>query len=308
MQVQRVKPIVHQVQQRTEEWYKLRLGKVTGSNAKKVHPAITDDAIAAAIRKVMDVPRLSPKIKLSQEYISLIKIAKLNPLNLFETAGMEIPESKERKTYRENLVGERLTGLQSDPEPYVNHDMKWGMVNEDLAVTLYQMEKLCIVEPGPFMDHPELMAGVSPDGLVTDTKTGEVGLVEVKCLRTANHLFKIIETQEVPEDFMDQIQMQLWISGRDWCDFVGFDSRLQEGLKFFTKRVEYDENYIHGTLEPDIRLFLEQCGKKEKYFRKLIREGKEKNESVGYNNAERIKADSPAEKNTESTNGNKQVL
>lgn len=277
----RQKPIIHQVQQRSDEWFKLRLGKVTGSNAKFTLVNVSNTDIGAAIRKILDLKAITSSVKLTPEYQQLIE---MDPIKLLKQAEMELPETEKRKNYRENIVGERLTGMPADPEPYVSYDMKWGMVNEDMARTVYQMQERCIVEDGPFMEHPDLKAGVSPDGVVTDTKTGEVGLLEIKCLRSANHLFKVIETQDVPLEFVDQIQMQMWIGNYDWCDFVAFDSRLPQGLKLYVKRVKFDEAYVESILEPNIRRFLDQCDAKEKYFRKLIRETKE-NESMGHNAA-----------------------
>lgn len=266
------KPIIHQVRQRTDDWFKLRLGKVTGSEAKKTMSFSAGRYIPtnAQVGKATQEHQLlnTPQAKL--DYLQ-----KHNIVEFCLSAGIEIPELNERRLYRENMVGERLTGLPADPEPYISYDMKWGIVNEDLAKTVYQMQQRCIVEEASFYEHPELAAGVSPDGIATDTRTGEVGLVEVKCLRSANHLFKIIETQEVPTDYYAQIQMQMWITNYAWCDFIGYDSRLPEGLKVFTKRVSFDPEYVEYVLEPNIRRFLKEVTAKERYFRKLIREEKE---------------------------------
>lgn len=272
--MQRPKPIVHQVRQRTDEWFALRLPRVTGSEAKKVlsYSVPSKKAVEQAILAHSELG--TPQDW--QEYV-----LDRSPTEYVLAAGMKLNELAERKYYREAIVAQRLTGIPSDPEPYVSYDMKWGMVNEDFAKTLYQMQNRCIVEEAGFYEHPELAAGISPDGLVTDVATGELGLLEVKCLRSANHLFKVIETQTVPDDYYDQIQMQLWVAGLDWCDFVAFDSRLPEGLKIFVKRVPFDEKYMGWILEPAIRRFLAECDAKERYFRKLIREGKTKNETGG---------------------------
>lgn len=265
--MQRLKPIIHQVRQRSDEWFQLRLGKVTGSEAKKT--LAFSSRIPASKRDQASLKHQILGTKKSKlDYL----LERDNLVEYCLSAGIELSELAERKGYRENIIAERLTGLPADPDPYVSHDMKWGIVNEDLAKTIYQMQNHCIVEEAGFFEHPELAAGISPDGISTDTKTGEIGLVEVKCLRSANHLFKIIETQEVPHEFYDQIQMQMWISGHYWCDFIGFDSRLPEGLKVFVKRVEFDEEYVSYILEPSIRRFLEEVSSKEKHFRALIRE------------------------------------
>lgn len=203
-----MKAIIHEVQQRSDEWYKVRLGKVTASRAK--------DVLAIGVR------------------------------------GGELTA---RKNYREDIVGELLTGLPADPDQYINYEMKWGMVCEPIARGIYQMTNKCIVEDAPFFEHPNLKCGVSPDGLVTDTTTGEIGLLEIKCPRSSNHLFKSMITKSVPKEYIPQIQMQLWLTDRAWCDFVSFDSRLPRGLQIFIQRVERDDEYI-AMLEVEIKKFL----------------------------------------------------
>lgn len=293
--MQRPKPIIHsEIRQRSEEWHNLRLGKVTGSRVKEVILTVSDTQRLAAIRKILQISAVNAKVKASPEFLELWE---LDPFELLDRAEMEVIETEKRRSYRENMVGERLTGLPADPEPFMTHDMKWGVINEDMAITLYQLQNRCIVEPAPFYEHPELKCGASPDGICTDMTTGEIGIVEVKCLRSANHLFKIIATQEVPDDYYDQIQMQMWITGYDWCDFIGFDSRLPEGLKIFTKRVPFNEEYVSTVLEPNVRRFLDEAGRAERRFRKLIREGKKQNDNGGNENNGRAAADMVDAKN-----------
>lgn len=180
-------------------------------------------------------------------------------------------ESDIRKRYRQGIVAERLTGLPADPAPYVSYDMKWGIANEEIARNIYQLTYKQIVEDAPFVPHKTLMCGASPDGYVVDQATGELGLVEIKCLRSANHLYKTIFTQEVPKEHIPQIQMQLWITDRAWCDFVAFDSRLPEGLKIFVKRVERDDKYLNEVLIPGVTKFLEECDNDFKHFWAMVK-------------------------------------
>jgi exodeoxyribonuclease (lambda-induced) len=43
------------------------------------------------------------------------------------------------------------------------------------------------------------------------------------------------------DDYIHQIQFSLWITGRQWCDFISFDSRAPIGLQLHVHRVERDE-------------------------------------------------------------------
>ena len=174
-------------------------------------------------------------------------------------------ESAARRNYRENMVGERFTGVSANPDSYVSYDMKWGSVNERMAKAFYQMRTKTIIEVAPFVQHPTLMCGASPDGYI-----GKDGLAEIKCLRSANHLYKAIKTQEVPEDHLPQVHMQLWITQRKWCDFIAYDSRLPEGLKIFVQRVHYDKEYV-AELEKGVRQFLDEVDADIKFFKEFIR-------------------------------------
>lgn len=216
-------------QQRTSDWFTQRLGKVTAS-------------------RVADT------------------MAFYKPTQKQLDAGFEPREKAERKRYREGIVAERLTGQQSDPEPFVTYDMKWGTANEEIAKNVYQLTYGRLIEEAPFVQHKELMAGASPDGYVTDMETGERGLIEIKCLRSANHLYKAIMAKAIPPEYIPQVQMQLWITDYNWCDFMAFDSRVPEGLKIFIQRIERDNEYITNILEPAIKKFLAECDNDFKHF------------------------------------------
>lgn len=250
--------------QRSEEWFKQRLGRVTGSEVSKIRSYYKPAKYQ--LPKLID-QATEKHTTLGTKKSVIKRLAEEYPIELILNAGMELAETVERKKYRQNKVGERLTGMPADPEPYVNYDMKWGMMNEDFAKSLYQMQNKMIVEEAPLLLHPKLACGASSDGHVTDMTTGEIGCVEVKCLRTANHLYEIIKEEKVPDDYYDQIQMELWINELNWCDFIGFDSRVGDGLKIFVERVYPDKLFIEHVLEPSVKRFLKECDTDEKFFR-----------------------------------------
>lgn len=267
----RLTPIIVDHPQRSEGWYQARLGNVTGSEGKKTFLNISDTAKGAAIRELLQVKALSAKLKETPEFLELWERP---AIELLEEAGLDIPESKERQKYRQTRVAERLTGMPADPEGgYVTYDMKWGTVNETLAIAKYKLLTGNIVKEAPFMLHPEMRVGASPDGLVTERSTGLVGVIECKCLRSDNHLYEVLKKQKVPEDYMVQIHMEMWISGTDFCDFIGYDSRLPGKLDIFVQRVERDDDYIDNVLEPEIKRFLDEVDRDERWFRMMARKG-----------------------------------
>jgi predicted phage-related endonuclease len=60
---------------------------------------------------------------------------------------------------------------------------------------------------------------------------------------------------EVPSEYYKQIQCQLWVTGRQWCDFVSYDPRLPKRNQLFVKRCNRDENLI-ATMEVEVLAFL----------------------------------------------------
>src|SRR5437868_9689470 len=139
-------------------------------------------------------------------------------------------ESKTRRTYMLKLIGERITGAPM--YSYSNDHMERGKEMEQEARDLYAM--LSDVEPlrVGFMRRGD--AGASPDSLV-----GDNGLLEIKT--TLAHLqLDCLLNDELPSEHKAQCQGQLWISGREWVDFVSY----WPGLPLFGKRVFRDEPYI----------------------------------------------------------------
>lgn len=278
----RLNPILVEAPQRSEEWHLARLGKVTGSKVGETFLSVSSDAKGAAIRELLQVKQLNAKVKATPEFIELWG---MDSFELLKRAGMEPIESEKRKKYREEMVAERFTRMRADPDGFVTNDMKWGIANEQVAINRYQLALKMMVDPAPFMLHrgvddngqeETLDCGASPDGLVVDRQTGLLGVVEIKCLRSANHLFKIITANDVPQEYIPQIQMEIWISGRDFCDFIGCDQRVGKGLDIFIKRVARDDDYIDNTLEPFVRQFLFECDSKERFLRMKQRENLER--------------------------------
>jgi hypothetical protein len=69
-----------------------------------------------------------------------------------------------RRDLRMTILCERLTGRHTDN--YVSPDMEWGIENEPLARTTYELQNKCDVEMVGYVLHPKIQwAGASPDGL-----------------------------------------------------------------------------------------------------------------------------------------------
>lgn len=139
-------------------------------------------------------------------------------------------ESVTRKKYMLELIGEVLTGERQ--ESYTNAHMERGKVMEAEARDLYCMVRDVDVRQIGFLRRGE--AGASPDSLIVES-----GLLEIKTKLPHLHLAALL-ADKLPAEHKAQVQGQLWIAEREWCDFVSY----WPGLPIFIVREFRDENYI----------------------------------------------------------------
>ena len=91
------------------------------------------------------------------------------------------------------------------------------------------------------------LIGCSPDALV-----GDDGLVEFKCPMAKTHLVYLIRGV-CPPEYMLQVQGQLWVCSREWCDFMSY----YPGLPPMILRVVPDEKY-QDALDKYMSIFVEE--------------------------------------------------
>lgn len=181
--------IIHEVEQGSDAWLDLRLGKATASRFKDIL-AVTKSG----------------------------------------------SESAARAKYRAELVAERLTGRS--PERYRSPAMEFGAETEETARISYSLQTGNLVDRGPFYELEGGPVGASPDGLV-----GDHGLIEIKCYELHNHI-AALRSGHMPLEHKPQVQGQLWIAERRWCDFISFAPELPENAQLFVERIERDDAYI----------------------------------------------------------------
>lgn len=139
------------------------------------------------------------------------------------------------------IACERLTG---QPEGFAGgRATDWGNDHESMAIGYYSSKKELKVEESPFIPVGTNYGG-SPDGLI-----GTDGIIEVKCpFNSVNHL-KYFKDGEIPKNYYTQMQGNMMVTGRKWCDFISFDPRMPESHRIFIKRIERDEELINRILE-----------------------------------------------------------
>lgn len=181
--------IIHRgIEQGTDEWKALRLGKITGSRFSDVM-----------------------------------------------TKGRGSAPSKTRESYMLQLIAETLTG--EPVKSFSTAAMEWGVITEGRARAAYCLKTGNEVEQVSFIEHSPYV-GVSPDGLI-----GDLGMVEFKCPETVTQLRRVL-AGVFPDEYTDQVQGQLWVAEREWCDFVSYDPRIMTDADYFSVRVFRDEKYI----------------------------------------------------------------
>lgn len=155
--------------------------------------------------------------------------------------------STSRKNYAAELATEWLTNTPT--ETYTSTAMQWGTDYEPVARQRYELATgNDVVETG-FWVHDDLDCGASPDGFI-----GDDGLIEIKCPNTATHIETLVK-DKIPSQYYAQVQGQMWITDRKWCDFVSFDPRMPANARLKIVRVERDDDFI-GRLEFEITDFL----------------------------------------------------
>ncbi len=92
-----------------------------------------------------------------------------------------------------------------------------------------------------FVAYDDFIGG-TPDGYI-----GDKGIIEVKCpFNGGNHLKSMLTNTIYNPEYIYQIQGYLWVTKRDWCDFVTYDPDLIDGLQINIIRVKRDEDIIKG--------------------------------------------------------------
>jgi hypothetical protein len=152
-------------------------------------------------------------------------------------------ESKTRRTYMLKLIGERITGEMV--EGYINSHMDRGKEMETEARNAYIFKTDNECQQIGFVKTDSGSVGASPDSLV-----GSNGLLEIKT-KLPHLQLDVLLSDEMPSEHWAQVQGQIWIAEREWCDFVSYWPKLP----LFVKRIYRDDKYINQTLWPTIDKF-----------------------------------------------------
>lgn len=162
-----------------------------------------------------------------------------------------------RKTYLRKLAGEILTG--EPMESYGNHHMERGKIMEDEARDLYSFQTGTELRRVGFIRNGD--KGASPDSLI-----GTNGGLEIKSALPHIQIERLL-SDELPSEHKAQVQGCLWVSEREYWDFISYCPKLP----LLVKRVYREDDYIKS-LALAVELFNVELNQTVDYIRRYGRQ------------------------------------
>ncbi|HKJ22275.1 MAG TPA: YqaJ viral recombinase family protein [Gammaproteobacteria bacterium] len=187
--------------------------------------------------------------------------------SMFKTARERLKSGKNAgaykaaaKDYAFRVACERIGGQPLD-EGFSTWAMRRGHELEPEARAAHEMTAGIDVEPTGIVLTDDRKFGGSADGLI-----GDDGGSEYKCLVAPDRIRGILIDRDIDE-FQDQVQGCLWLTGRAWWHFVLYCPALAPvGRDLIIHQVERDDDYIES-LESDLIAFDRLVGEYEEQIR-----------------------------------------
>jgi len=174
--------------------------------------------------------------------------------SMFKDARSKLKKSGEPTeaalNYAFKVAVEAISGIPMD-EGFSTWQMRRGQELEPEARDLYSIRTGNTVDLCSFITTDCESYGASADGLI-----GEDGGLEIKCLVSPERIRNAILNYDISE-WIDQVQGGMWITGRQWWDFVIYCPALSGvGRELTIWHIERDEAFI-SQLEADLGAFTE---------------------------------------------------
>lgn len=170
----------YEVEQRSDEWFQAKRGKMSASNA---------DTILA--------------------------------------------NGKGLETYIYSLMAEYYS--KGEKVHYTNADIERGILLEPEAKIEFQFYTGLDIKEVGYVEFNEYIL-VSPDGLI-----GDDGLIEIKCPNDSIY-FKLLLSNNIKPEYIAQMQMQMYVTDRQYCYFVSYNPNFEKSL--YIKKISRDEEMI----------------------------------------------------------------
>ena len=199
----------YEVEQRSDEWFQAKIGKMSASNA---------DTILA--------------------------------------------NGKGLETYIYSLMAEYYS--KGEKEHYTNADIERGILLEPEAKIEFEFYTGLEVREVGYVELNEYILA-SPDGLI-----GDDGLIEIKCPNDSIY-FKLLLSNNIKPEYIAQMQMQMYVTDRQYCYFVSYNPNFEKSL--YIKKINRDEEMI-DKLKKGLERGTELIKEIKENFRKVGTNGK----------------------------------
>jgi predicted phage-related endonuclease len=163
-------------------------------------------------------------------------------VKLILTPTLKVADNDKTRAHVYELLAQRISNYV---EPsYIGDEMLRGYDDEIEARAVYSKRYAPVEECGFVTnDRFGFTVGCSPDGLV-----GDDGLIECKSRRQKFQVQTIadhVAAGTIPDDYVLQVQTELLVTERKWCDFISYSG----GLPMVTIRVFPDERVQAAIVE-----------------------------------------------------------
>jgi hypothetical protein len=153
--------------------------------------------------------------------------------------------------YAAELLGQMVDPYYGAADDYVSAAMKNGTIMEPEARAWYEFDAGAPVQQVGFCLTDDGRFGGSPDAMV-----GDDGCLELKS-PTAKTQVLYLYAGKLPDEYKPQVHGHLVVTGRKWCDFVSYDSRMPDYARLFIKRLPRDDALI-AEIEAEVSAFLDE--------------------------------------------------
>jgi len=170
--------------------------------------------------------------------------------NIITAKTLKLSMASKSTLFFDDILSQRID--ENLPDNFVSYDMQRGLIDEPYAVQQYAREydqdyKYCGFVINNRLGFP---LGFSPDALI-----GDDGFIEIKS-KMPKHQIKTIlnhiagrSDELIPSEHMMQVQAGLFVTEREWCDFISFCN----GNQMMTVRVhpipEFQAAIEHAAIE-----------------------------------------------------------
>lgn len=188
--------------------------------------------------------------------------------NIITAKKLELSKAATARLFFDDILSQRID--KTIYPNFMSYDMMRGHEDEPYATAQYEKEYNTEIKHCGFITNETLgfPVGYSPDALV-----GDEGLLEIKS-RVPKYQIKTIldhiagrAEDIIPGDYMMQIQAGLWVSDREWLDFISFCN----GNQMVTIRVNPIQKFQDAIWEAAIA------------FEKVLKENMQKYEDAAAN-------------------------